>query len=232
MPRNALIQLRRDTAANWTSTNPTLASGEMGFETDTGKFKIGTGSTAWSSLLYTTDASDITGATLASNVTGSSLTSVGTLGSLAVTNDITRGGISLPRGVMAYNAVTSSDTTVTTAEEVQIIGSSFTAILDRIYKITYYEPNVYGAGAPNYLKLKIRQTDISGTILVQATPYVAAVFSGGIMASSVISTVSGTVNFVATAQANSGTNQCVRSSTQPAYLLVEDIGAVSDNNNN
>ena len=42
MPRNALIQVRRDTAANWTSENPTLASGEMGFETDTGKLKIGT----------------------------------------------------------------------------------------------------------------------------------------------------------------------------------------------
>jgi hypothetical protein len=52
MARNALIQLRRDTAANWTSTNPTLASGEMGFETDTNLFKIGDGSTLWTSLLY------------------------------------------------------------------------------------------------------------------------------------------------------------------------------------
>jgi hypothetical protein len=54
MPRNDLIQLRSDTAANWTSVNPTLAAGEQGFETDTGKFKIGTGSTAWTSLLYAT----------------------------------------------------------------------------------------------------------------------------------------------------------------------------------
>lgn len=46
------IQLRRDTAANWTSTNPTLTQGEVGVETDTGKFKIGTGSTAWTSLKY------------------------------------------------------------------------------------------------------------------------------------------------------------------------------------
>jgi hypothetical protein len=54
MARNALIQVRRDTAANWTSTNPTLASGEMGLETDTNLFKIGDGSTAWSALLYQT----------------------------------------------------------------------------------------------------------------------------------------------------------------------------------
>ena len=46
------IQLRNDTAANWTSANPTLAVGEMGVETDTDQFKIGDGSTAWTSLGY------------------------------------------------------------------------------------------------------------------------------------------------------------------------------------
>ena len=46
------IQIRRDTAANWTSTNPTLASGELGVETDTGKFKIGNGSSTWTGLPY------------------------------------------------------------------------------------------------------------------------------------------------------------------------------------
>ena len=46
------IQHRRDTAANWTSTNPTLASGEMGVETDTNKFKIGDGSSTWTALSY------------------------------------------------------------------------------------------------------------------------------------------------------------------------------------
>lgn len=46
------IQLRRGTAAQWTSANPTLAEGEIGLETDTGQFKVGTGSTAWTSLSY------------------------------------------------------------------------------------------------------------------------------------------------------------------------------------
>lgn len=44
------IQLRRDTAANWASANPILASGEPAFETDTGVFKIGDGVTAYNSL--------------------------------------------------------------------------------------------------------------------------------------------------------------------------------------
>jgi hypothetical protein len=48
------IQLRRDTAANWGSVNPTLALGELGIETDTARFKIGNGTSAWNSLNYQT----------------------------------------------------------------------------------------------------------------------------------------------------------------------------------
>ena len=54
------IQTRRGAAATWTSTNPTLAAGEIGFESDTNKFKIGTGSTAWASLPYAASLSPLT----------------------------------------------------------------------------------------------------------------------------------------------------------------------------
>lgn len=46
------IQHRRGTAAEWTSANPILASGEWGFETDTKRLKIGDATTRWSSLAY------------------------------------------------------------------------------------------------------------------------------------------------------------------------------------
>ena len=46
------IQLRHDTAANWTSVNPVLLEGEVGIETDTKKQKIGDGSTPWNGLQY------------------------------------------------------------------------------------------------------------------------------------------------------------------------------------
>ncbi len=52
MPVQTQMQVRRGTASSWTSTNPTLAAGELGFETDTGKFKIGTGSSTWTALSY------------------------------------------------------------------------------------------------------------------------------------------------------------------------------------
>ena len=41
--QTALMQQRRDTAANWTSANPTLLAGEIGIESDTNKIKLGTG---------------------------------------------------------------------------------------------------------------------------------------------------------------------------------------------
>jgi hypothetical protein len=68
------IQLRRDTSANWTSTNPTLSSGEIGFETNTGKFKIGNGSSAWSALDYFLDSSDLSGYLTASSASTTYLT--------------------------------------------------------------------------------------------------------------------------------------------------------------
>lgn len=46
------VEWRHDTAANWTSTNPVLANGELVVEYDTGKFKIGDGSTTYNSLSY------------------------------------------------------------------------------------------------------------------------------------------------------------------------------------
>lgn len=50
------IRFRRDTAANWTSNNPTLTTGELGYETNTGKFKIGNNTDAWTALPYSITA--------------------------------------------------------------------------------------------------------------------------------------------------------------------------------
>ncbi len=47
-----IIQIRRDLAAEWTTVNPTLASGEFGLETDTKLMKLGDGTTPWITLPY------------------------------------------------------------------------------------------------------------------------------------------------------------------------------------
>ena len=64
------IQYRRGSASDWATTNPTLAIGEPGYETDTGKFKVGTGTTAWNSLPYSSGIQGPTGPTGAVGPTG------------------------------------------------------------------------------------------------------------------------------------------------------------------
>lgn len=56
------MQQRRGTAAQWTAANPILAAGEIGFETDTNKFKMGNGSSAWTALSYFANATELAAA--------------------------------------------------------------------------------------------------------------------------------------------------------------------------
>jgi len=83
------MQQRRDTEANWTSNNPTLAAGELGLETDTGKIKIGTGSAAWTALAYAATGT-VTSITAGTGLSGGTITSSGTIAiNTAVTADLT-----------------------------------------------------------------------------------------------------------------------------------------------
>jgi hypothetical protein len=52
MPVNTRLQVRRGSSGGWTSANPTLYAGEIGYETDSGRIKVGDGTTAWTSLDY------------------------------------------------------------------------------------------------------------------------------------------------------------------------------------
>ena len=69
MSQYVTLALKRGTASEWVNANPILAAGEPGFELDTGKLKIGTGTIPWNSLSYLTVAGG-TGATGVTGVTG------------------------------------------------------------------------------------------------------------------------------------------------------------------
>lgn len=55
------VQFRRDTATAWTTANPILSQGEVGYEYDTAKFKVGNGIQAWNSLPYSSGPTGPTG---------------------------------------------------------------------------------------------------------------------------------------------------------------------------
>tara|TARA_A100000171_G_C2131001_1_gene146705 strand:+ start:1560 stop:2399 length:840 start_codon:yes stop_codon:yes gene_type:complete len=97
----SIIQIRRDTASNWSSANPTLAQGELGLETDTLKVKAGDGSTAWNSASYLIDTGGYVTATYSGNVaiTGSLAGDNIKLDGNAISSTNTNGNIQLfPNG--------------------------------------------------------------------------------------------------------------------------------------
>jgi hypothetical protein len=71
------MQQRRGTASQWISSNsgdgPILNAGEIGWESDTNKFKIGDGVSYWSALTYFVDATDVVAAALGGYVLSSTI---------------------------------------------------------------------------------------------------------------------------------------------------------------
>jgi hypothetical protein len=59
MPVQTVIQIRRDTAANWESVDPTLSEGEIGFDSTTNQIKIGNGSDEWTALAYASGSASV-----------------------------------------------------------------------------------------------------------------------------------------------------------------------------
>jgi hypothetical protein len=82
------LKIRRDTAADWAAANPTLAEGEFGYETDTGKLKVGDGVKKWNSLSYFIGATGPQGPSGPSGPTGpiGPLGPTGPTGGSGVTN--------------------------------------------------------------------------------------------------------------------------------------------------
>ena len=133
----------------------------------------------------------------------------------------------LPFGVMALTTLTTNDTATT--EKVTITSSSFTAIANRYYKITFFEGEIISTTATTYCQMRIRKgTTTAGTQLASATAYATTyptAFSSGTV--SVITTLSaGAQQVVGTINFGAGTGTCASYATAPAYLLVEDIGVL------
>ena len=96
------FELRRDTAANWTAGNVVLLSGEPGVETDTGRLKVGNGTTPWTSLPYLGSEQGVFAVgTVSSAVTLSAQAGVYSVATLTLTAAVGC-AITLPPAVAGY----------------------------------------------------------------------------------------------------------------------------------
>jgi len=132
-----------------------------------------------------------------------------------------------PRGVMQY----VSSTTATTATSTQTVATgmtaTFTAVANRYYKITYFEPEFdFAATAGQYVYQRIRLTNTSGTIYNTSVILNPAAFAlssyGQVVAVTTLS--AGSTTIVGTLFANTGTVSVYRAAGFVATLVVEDIG--------
>ena len=148
----SIIQIRRDTASNWTSANPTLAQGELGIETDTLKVKAGDGTTAWTSASYLIDTggyasySDTT-----ANFTGALQKSGSPVVTAAYTGDVdVTGELIVDSYNETYAAVTSTSNATTVNCEA---GNAFSHTLTENTTFTFSNPPASGTAFSFSLEL-------------------------------------------------------------------------------
>ena len=121
---------RRDTAANWTSTNPVLGAGELGFETNTTKFKIGDGTTAWASLNYYVSSASptFTGTVTGNPAAGTTSTGTSGFGYMGLPQNATTTGaytvVAADAGTHIYSTATRTITIPANATTAMPIGST------------------------------------------------------------------------------------------------------------
>ena len=184
MPVVTQIQIRRGTAAQWTSSNPTLASGEQGFETDTNKMKIGDGSTAWNSLAYaiTGALGTVTSITAGTGLTGGTITTSGTIAvdstiaTLTGTQTFTNKTLTDAKVNLAFDAETASYTAVL-ANNSQVVTMSVSSA--NTFSIPTNASVAFPIGTQiNVLQIGTGQTTIqattSGTTSILSTGATAA----------------------------------------------------------
>ena len=133
-----------------------------------------------------------------------------------------------PRGVMALASSTTSYTLTTSEVIATGMTVTFTAVANRYYKLTYFEPQAQTATFAANTQLTLRQNNASGTVL-QNTIFQNesnALDQQGMTCTRVMTFSAGSITVVGTAKCSqtTGAPQLIRDSTRYAQLLVEDIG--------
>jgi len=135
------MQQRRGTAAQWISTNggagPVLNAGEMGWESDTNKFKIGDGVNNWTSLDYFSDINSTVDPAFGSSITFEGATANAFETTLTVTDPTADRTITFPdaTGTVALTsdiAVTASSTTTFSNKSISLGSNTVTSTLAQL----------------------------------------------------------------------------------------------------
>ena len=127
-----------------------------------------------------------------------------------------------PFGIVAIGNLTGN-TTFTTSEVVLVTASSFTALANRYYKITYQVPYVIGQSSE--VECNVRLTNATGTRISGSNMITSASVGGTSFTTVVVTTLTaGTTVIVGTGISYAGVSTAQCSATKPMQIIVEDIG--------
>jgi hypothetical protein len=192
------IQFRRGTASAWTSANTVLSSGEIGYEEDSNKFKIGDGTKTWTQSSYFINSSHLA-TTLSSYVTSDSL-------STTLSNYVTSTSLSTTLGsyslkAFTFNAQTGTNYTIALSDDSKLIEISNSSA--NTITVPPASSVSFSSGSQiNIVQTGSGQTTITPTVIATA-PY----SSGGALAATtvVIGTVTQITGPIAVGQLITGT---------------------------
>jgi hypothetical protein len=131
----------------------------------------------------------------------------------------------LPFGLVSKTDVTSSVGSIT-VETVRITSPSFTAVANRLYRISYYEPVLqYDSGTMNTCTMQIRLTNISGAVQQLCEVKMQSLNKTSGLCTIVKTLTAGSTVLVGTVVPSGGSMSAVSSATFVTQLIIEDIGS-------
>ena len=153
---------------------------------------------------------------------------------MALKTDFTAGAILLasqqnnfPRGLVSATSVTSASGSVST-ETLRVTSPSFTAVANRYYRISYFEPALqFVSGTVNTIAMKIRITNTAGAIQTFGEVKIQSVNNNTGFVSIVKTLTAGSTVFVGTMTPQGGGNGNAYSAADAVcQLIIEDLGSV------
>jgi hypothetical protein len=150
---------------------------------------------------------------------------------MALNTDFTAGQIltatqqnNFPRGLVSVTNVTSSVSL--SVETVRITSPSFTAVANRLYRISYYEPVLeYNSGTMNTCTMQIRLTNISGTVQQITEVKMQSLNKTYGLCTITKSFTAGAVVLCGTLVPSGGSMTAVNAANIVTQLIIEDIGS-------
>jgi hypothetical protein len=132
-----------------------------------------------------------------------------------------------PRGIMAQATDNANFVLAGGVENISITASTFTAVANRYYRITYFEPSLPLVQNGNTVTMRVRLTNVTGTVIGSTVSTNADTNAGTFEPTQLtcISTFSaGSVVLVGTLTSPGAVVTAARSATSQALILIEDIG--------